>query len=271
MRNTIGGVRLQGPSTGNTRFFGELSQRAVTDSLLSYAGARDDRTGRDWGGVVSTGGRLGINWDDGQAGAYGQGSYHKVTGESVADNDRVGVNAGFYVRLLNAPENTLTIGADVTYFKYDKNLRYFSLGQGGYFSPQQYTSLSVPIDWIGRSGRLSYQLRAAIGIQRFRESDSDWFPNDAGLQAALAAAAAGDPSLSVRYSGQTKTGGLYNLLGVAEYQAAPQLYFGGSVAFDNSRDYRQSIAGVYLRYAFSRETSRLNVPPVPLRFNVPQY
>lgn len=271
VRNTIGGIRFQGPKDGAVRGFGELSRRSVTDSLLSYAGARDERTGREWGGVVSTGGRAGVVGDDGKVGGYLQGSVHKLTGENVEDNSRVGAGGGIFVRLLNAPENTVSVGADLTWFRYSKNLRYFTLGHGGYFSPQQYVALTVPVDWTGRSGRVSYQVRASAGVQRFREKEVDWFPTDGGLQGQVAAAAALDPGLRATYAGQTKSGGIYNLLGSLEYQAASQFFVGGLAGISNARDYQESVAGVYVRYAFARDTARLFVPPSPLRFNFPQY
>ena len=80
-----------------------------------------------------------------------------------------------------------------------------------------------------------------------------------------------DPGLATKYTGITKTGGLYNLSGSLEYQAAPQLFLGGMAGFNNARDFQERIGGVYLRYAFSRETTRLYSPPGTLRFNTPQY
>ncbi|MFM9888773.1 MAG: cellulose synthase subunit BcsC-related outer membrane protein, partial [Burkholderiales bacterium] len=270
IRNTVGGIRLQSPAVdGGTRFSGELSRRPMTDSLLSFAGARDDRTGRDWGGVTATGGKLGLDWNERGTGAYFNVSYHRMRGEEVLDNNRAGASGGAYLRLLNQPDNWLTAGVDATYFRYDKNLRYFTLGHGGYFSPQSYLALTLPIDYTAKRGRLSYQARGSVGFQHFRENDSPWFPTDASLQGALTAAAATDATLTPQYAGQTRTGGVYGLQGSAEYQLGERLFLGGLAGFDNARDYRQWMGGLYLRYMLAREGGALNVPPRGLRMNTP--
>ncbi len=261
LRNTVGGIRVQTPSASTVGFYGEISRRAVTDSLLSYAGTRDNRTGRDWGGVVSTGGELGTVFDDGTAGGYASLQYHRITGTNVADNTRVGANGGFYVYLANQPEHRVTLGADVTYARYKKNLRYFTLGHGGYFSPQQYAALALPMDYTGRSGRMAYQMRGAVGVQHFRESEAPWFPNEAGLQTTLAGLATTDPVLSTGYAGQSKTGGTFRLQGALEYQIGGQLFLGGALGFESAKDYRQGLGGVYLRYSFDPVRGPILFPP----------
>jgi hypothetical protein len=271
LRNTIGGLRVQGPTGNNLKFFGDLSRRAVTDSVLSYAGTIDDRTGREWGGVVSTGGRVGMLYDDGYFGSYVSGSYHRLTGDEVLDNKRGGVGGGFFVRLIDVPVSRLTVGADLTYFRYQKNLRYFSLGHGGYFSPQRYVSATVPVDWLARQGGLIYNVRGFAGIQSFRENDTPWFPTNDALQAQLNGLAAVTPGLQSQYSGQTKTGGIYGLQLAVEYQVAPQFFVGGAIGFENARDYRQGIGGVFVHYHFSRVPDNALFTPRWLRFNTTQF
>ena len=39
------------------------------------------------------------------------------------------------------------VGSEVFYFAYDKNLGGFSLGQGGYFSPQDYFAVLFPVTY----------------------------------------------------------------------------------------------------------------------------
>src|SRR5690606_33072019 len=47
--DVTGGVKLSAPLTTNLSLSGDFSRRPVTDSLLSFAGARDARTGDNWG------------------------------------------------------------------------------------------------------------------------------------------------------------------------------------------------------------------------------
>jgi len=252
----------------------DLSRRAVTDSLLSYAGTVDDRTGTVWGGVTATGGRAELGIEKGPFGAYGYGSYHYVGGKGVADNNRYEGGAGAYYKVVNEPGMELTTGIAVTTMSYDKNLRYFTLGHGGYFSPQRYFSLSVPIDWTGRSGQLSYRVDGSVGIQSFRENSAPYFPNSPSLQsawesaAATANATAGAPAgvtWKSTYAGQSKTGLGFRLGGAAEYRLAPQWVVGGKVALDNASDFFQASGLLYLRYNFEPSSRPVAFPPNTLR------
>jgi hypothetical protein len=47
-----------------------VARDAVKDSLLSYAGARDPKTGIVWGGVVADGGTLQFNHGESESGQY---------------------------------------------------------------------------------------------------------------------------------------------------------------------------------------------------------
>ncbi|SUB19127.1 Cellulose synthase operon protein C precursor [Pantoea agglomerans] len=60
------------------------SRRPIASSLLSYAGARDPSAngGKSWGGVVATGGSIGLSYDQGGAhGVWGDISAHQITGK----------------------------------------------------------------------------------------------------------------------------------------------------------------------------------------------
>src|SRR5437867_25276 len=59
---------------------------------------------------------------------------------------------------------------------YQKNLSFFSLGQGGYFSPQEYGLASIPISWFSRHQRFEYEIRASLGAQYFSQDRSPFFP-----------------------------------------------------------------------------------------------
>src|SRR5690606_36527253 len=99
--NWVGGVTYR----GDLRSMGwslTASRRPMSNSLLSFAGATDPRTGIVWGGVVATGASLGLSWDQGGAdGVWADLSYHRLTGRNVADNQRTRLMAGYYRRLIN--------------------------------------------------------------------------------------------------------------------------------------------------------------------------
>jgi hypothetical protein len=158
---------------------------------------------------------------------------------------------------------------NTTLMGYNKNLSYFTYGQGGYFSPQQYVILNLPIEWTGRNGAFTYDVKGSIGVQHYREDASNYFPlNDGSNRQSTAANNADSIGTSVQsgaqYPGQSKTGVSYSLSAVGEYQLAPQLAFGATASLGNAYEYREWLAAVYVRYSFSKQTGLQPFPPTPL-------
>jgi len=261
--NLVGGVQFNGPidSKAGTWYDFKLSRREVTDSLVSFAGAHDKRTGQRWGAVTANGASASIGADKDDYGIYAYGSLHKLMGHNVENNTRGEVGAGVYKNLVNQPDKKLTAGVNLGATFYDNNQRFFTYGHGGYFSPQQYYELSVPVTWAQNSGRFNYKLQASVGLRHFKEDDADYFPTNSGAQAraeAVAKAAGG----SAVHKGQSRTGVGYNLSAAGEYKLNNQWSLGGQVGMDNASDYRQYGGGLYLRYTFHPVT---RPPQVPLK------
>lgn len=248
-----------------------LSRRPVRDSVLSFAGMHDARTGVTWGGVAATGGRLGLTWDNGELGFYGYGAAYRLTGTEVARNSKMELGAGAYYHVVQEEEQKLVAGLALTALKYKKNLRYFTYGHGGYFSPQQFAALAFPVQWQERVGRLRYTLKASLGVQSLREDRSPLFPTNTALQVQTEQFLQGLPpelqnrNTATMYSGQRKTGIGYSLSGAWEYQLQPKLWLGGVLGLDNARDYRQFTGGLYLRYAFQPSERLRSLPLTPWR------
>lgn len=247
------------------------SRRPLRDSVLSFSGSRDPRTRTRWGGVSATGGRIGLTWDIGPTGIYGYGALHRLTGTHVASNIKSEAGAGIYQHFFQAQDHRLTAGFALTALKYQKNLRYFTFGHGGYFSPQGFFSLALPLEWQQRVGSFRYHIKGSVGVQYMREKDAAFFPTSAARQAAAAQAAAEAVALGSTeinslavYRGQSKTGLGYGLSAAMEYQLQPQLRLGGYLGFDNARDYRQFNGGIYLRYAFEPFTRPLRLALTPV-------
>ncbi|MFM0340464.1 cellulose synthase subunit BcsC-related outer membrane protein [Paraburkholderia fungorum] len=267
--NIVGGAQYSGAITDKVTYSLAIARRAVTDSLLSYAGARDSGSGLEWGGVTSNGGLASLAWDDGTSGLYANAAYQHYQGTHVASNNAVKGGGGVYTRVLKDADQTLTVGVNTTLMGYNNNLSYFTYGQGGYFSPQQYVILNLPIEWTGRNGAFTYDVKGSIGVQHYRQDASNYFPlnDNSGRQDAAAANAAfvgtGVDSGAV-YPGQSKTGVSYSLSAVGEYQLAPQLAFGATASLGNAYEYREWLAAVYVRYSFSKQTGLQPFPPAPL-------
>ena len=260
----VGGMNWQ-PSIGDTSFKLDLSRRSVTDSLLSYAGAFDPGLGEDWGGVTKNGARLDVSQGLGAYGVYGNVGYHVYDGENVARNHAYELGTGFYARAIERPNMRVTWGLNLTTFAFDENLRRFTFGHGGYFSPQSYVSLAIPVELVGGRNRLSYRLSGSLGIQGFREDGTALFPNDSALQTAVEALVLDSPDTEQvgGYTSQSSSGLGFSLGGTLEYLITAQLVAGARVGLDNARDYDEAHASAYLRY-FLTPQGRVAIPPAPL-------
>jgi len=270
----VGGIGYRGQIGDALTWSGEASRRAVTDSLLSFAGVEDGRNGLRWGGVTASGAKLAATVDNGQLGGYASASWHRLEGENVADNDRQEVGVGVYVHALETDNQSLTAGLNLTAMQYDRNLSGFTYGHGGYFSPQRYLDVGFPVHWNGRtsSGRVAWQLDTSVGVQHFKEDAAPYFPTDPAMQQAAYEAASMAALLGLTteyvdpvYTGQTKTGVSYNLSAAAEWQLSSQLFLGGRMEFNNARDYRQFGTSLYLRFLLDRLGAGLGKQPQPLR------
>lgn len=271
VQNLVGGIAYN-DALGDLKIKLDVSRRPVTDSLLSYAGTVDDLSGTTWGGVTATGARLELGTEEGAFGLYGYSGFHLMRGRNVVNNSRFEVGGGAYYKLVQDTDMELTTGVNITALGYQRNLRYFTLGHGGYFSPQRYFSISVPVEWAGRSGKMSYRLDGSIGIQSFTENSAAYFPGDATRQAnwetvAASSAAAAPTGVTLRtfYPGQSKTGLGFRLGGEAEYRFAPQWTVGGKVAIDNASNYTQTSGSVYVRYHFDPIYTTVTFPPKPMK------
>ena len=221
----------------NGPFTFTVSREPVKDTVLSYAGVRDPNGAGTFGGVMATGGSIRGNWGGATSGIYVSGGYQELQGKQVADNTRSDGNVGTYWRVLERPEGTLTVGMNLTGMHYDKNLRFFSWGQGGYFSPQSYFLFNAPVRWIGKWQRLEYLVAGSLGSQYFEEDSTPVFPLTPTRQF---------------YSGQAKTSANYSLELRAGYRLAPNWYLGGYVTANNTQNYTSQAVGFNVRYLVCR-------------------
>ena len=246
VRNFEAGLRwkiLGGPFTV------QFNRSAVTDTMLSYSGTQDPVNLTVWGGVMSSGAQISGNWGGGNSGIYTQFGYDEITGHEVATNSRISGTAGAYWKVLERPQGRLTVGMNLTGMHYDQNLRYFTFGQGGYFSPQSYFLFNAPIRWVGKWERMEYSAAASLGSQFFSEDASPYFPLDP-IKQRLA-----EPF----YPGQAKTGANYNLEFKMGYRMAPNWYIGSFVNANNTADYSSQSVGFSVRYLLMQSPSNYNL------------
>ncbi len=256
--NFTGGIKIDGTfDRANTLSYGvNVSSRPVTDSVLSFAGSHDSVTGLTSGGVMATGVKAQLGKDLGGYGVTASAGFYTLNGHNVASNTRTDTNLGLYLNLIQAQDETLTFGVNAAGAFYDKNLSGFTYGQGGYFSPQQYYALTLPLNWTQRQGSLTYKMSGSVGLQTYSQNASDFFPNNSDLQAAANVAMATAltnkliASSQAALPAQSSTGVVYNLSAAGEYRLNPYVALGGTLQIDNASNYRQWGAGMYLHFSF---------------------
>jgi tetratricopeptide (TPR) repeat protein len=229
VQNLTGGIRFR-PVGGPITFL--AVRDSVKDSLLSYAGVRDPGTGIVWGGAVSNTGTVKLEHKSERAGQYASVSFSYITGKNILNNWNASGSAGLYFVVAKG----LSIGVNGSGMHYDKNLSFFSLGQGGYFSPQGYGLGSIPITWFSRHERFEYEIRASLGAQFISQDRSPIFPK---------IPVAGQ---SAFYGGTSQVGPNYSFAMRLGYRLAPHLYFDTFANASNGRNYATQTVGFSLKF-----------------------
>ena len=253
----VGGATL----TGDWHTLGwgmTLSRRPVSSSLLSYGGTVDPGTGISWGGVRANGIRLDLSRDLGGAvGFWGSAQQHLLTGKNVPDNWRTRLMGGGYYKLVNETHRRASVGLSTMLWHYQQDLGGYTLGQGGYYSPQGYFSLSVPVSYRQRTPDWSWELGGSGSWSYARTDDSRRYPLEGLLPAGL-------PDRNAPVKGGSSSGFGYTLNGVVEHRLTEHWRIGGRVDIQQADDYAPSHVTLFLRYTFKPWQGDLDMPPRPL-------
>lgn len=241
VHNLIGGIRYR---PGNSWLTVEGVRDSVKDSLLSYAGSRDPGTGLRWGGVVANTGTVKFDSTPSTSirykpiGEYASGSYSYIQGLNVPNNWNVSGNGGLYWQMVPG----LTIGVNANAMHYDRNLNFFSFGQGGYFSPQKYFLASMPISWYSRHPRFEYQVRFSGGVQYLHQASSLFYPILPPSANVTQGVYTSNNSTTPNYDADIRLG----------YRVAPHVYFDMFATANNAQNYYTQSAGFSLKFMFDR-------------------
>ncbi len=243
----VGGVREKG-DLGPISWSIDASRRPITSTLLSYAGTRDPRTGAVWGGVVATGTTLGMSLDKGGTlGFWANLGAHQLTGDNVESNNRIQFMSGLNWRVINEDDRLFSTGLGTMVWHFKEDAGEFTFGHGGYYSPQQYASLSLPLTYAQRYTRFSYVVRGSVFTSWSQTNAAPYFPTSSALQAA-----AGNPT----YQASSGPGSGYSAIAAWEYQVTPHLFVGNRLEIERSPYYAPNSMIFYLRYALDRAAAQ---------------
>ena len=248
--NLLGGVEVAPKLSQSVTLRLRAERRSVLDSLVSYAGQRDPVSGTTWGGVTQMGGHAQLETGLGAGYAYAGGGYSVLDGEHVAHNTKIEGGAGFAYPVYKAGDTTLMAGLNLVYFQYENNQRGFTLGQGGYFSPQSFVAVNLPVDYRSTLGALRYHLGATAGYAAFNEAASALYPDDPTLQSAAELAALTNALIPTHNVAQNRTGFVGGVRVDLDYPLTDTLSLNGALTYDQAADWQETHVSVRLQQRF---------------------
>lgn len=248
MNTLVGGIKWSPQLTNYTKIIVKGERRAVTDSLLSYVGAHDDYSGEDWGQVTKNGASIQFSFDDGDVGFYAGGGAWSYLGTNVTSNNSIDVGVGAYFRPLRTQDREFKTGISVNYMNFDENLSYYSYGQGGYFSPQNYISIALPQEYKQEFSNLDLVLGLSVGYQSYNEDESAYFSNNSDLQSQLESYVEAGEAKEAYYNSNSQDGISYNFRAGLDYKISKKTRLEGRVSYDTFGDYNEYIAFLSFRH-----------------------
>ena len=253
--NLVGALRFRFNSASGALSVG-IDRTPVEESLLSYAGAVDPLSGTTWGGVIRDRAYLGGNVGDDSFTLYGAIAASNVEGHRVDSNTEWRADAGFLHRAMSGQRWIARVGGTVEALSFSANRSHFTLGHGGYFSPEKFLSVGPVFEVEGRRDERSFRIEGGVTWQEVREESSDYFPTDAALQAA-----SGDP----RYPGDSRDGIGLRLAASMEWRVTSRAVAGVRIEGVRGENADEVRLQVYARRWDQPMTDPVQQPPVPMR------
>lgn len=242
---------------GRWTFTPALYRRVLNNSLLSYFGDTDPRSGSKWGAVKKNGAALSMSYyiDENQ-GIWANNAFEYLNGTNVKSNTKISAQAGYYYHIINQPNERLTLSPALMYMHYQNNLSEYTYGQGGYYSPQQYLSTSLALRYTRRYNHTSYMVEPVISFSYSNKKAQSRYP-------------AGDPlsPLSTIYDigDSTSSDSSFGVGGgirfAIEQRVFSNLVIGAEASYMKSDDYHPAAAMFYFRYYFRDWQGDLLMPP----------
>lgn len=226
----------------------EWSARPVRDSMLSYVGMVDPYTGAAWGRVVAQGvsGRvyspIAPDWD-----VFAQAQWAELRGKNVMTNERQGIDLSVNRVVQKPGYDRIAIGPYIGYERYAKNLSQFTIGHGGYFSPQFLLRTGVALEALtGERESAVMRARLALGYQTHRQNAMPYLP----FTPDPPSGSNGNLSPPRMYAASKDNGAAINGEWYGVWRLAPRWQLGGGAAYRRSPAFEEIYAGAFIRYSF---------------------
>ncbi len=259
--DVVGGIRYS-DDIGPLGYTVNAHRRPISSSLLAFGGQKDSpsNTGKKWGGVRADGVGLSLSYDKGEAnGVWASLSGDQLTGKNVEDNWRVRWMTGYYYKVINQNNRRVTIGLNNMIWHYDKDLSGYSLGQGGYYSPQEYLSFAIPVMWRERTENWSWELGASGSWSHSRTKTMPRYPLMNLIPTDWQEEAARQSN-----DGGSSQGFGYTARALLERRVTSNWFVGTAIDIQQAKDYAPSHFLLYVRYSAAGWQGDMDLPPQPL-------
>jgi len=246
------------------------------DSLLAEAGLVDPITGQAFGQVIETGASakallpIAKNWS-----VVGEIRAAEIDGENLADNERISVGAGVSRNFELEGFEYFSLGLNAKVEQYDQNADFYTFGNGGYFSPEDFKSLALILSF--QTDELKdFVIRgtASVGYEDVDEGNGVVFP--LGLADAarrLAQSGFTGPLNAVNSAGFSRTSrtGAAGSAGVeGVYRLNNRWALIGYAGFSKADNFTEYVGGLSIRYFFGERQAVVSGDIFPARLGFSQ-
>jgi cellulose synthase operon protein C len=216
---------------------GRAFTQTVTNSLLSYAGMRDPVTGAAWGRVMDMGGSVQaiyLPMDRVSLSFTGEGA--ELVGDNVASNNRLSLRLDAAYDFRPESLDHLRLGPFVSFAHYDRNLDFFTFGQGGYYSPDADTRVGALLDLLTPEGRRwQIEFKQSLAYGNVSEAASPQYPLS---------------SSPLTFPGSRFSGVDADTQFRASVLITDHLILSGFAGYSNAPDYKGFVAGLFVSIPF---------------------
>lgn len=235
------------------KWYIDLHQEPVRESILSYAGQEDPYGAEEWGRVLRSGLHGGRTFALAPAcwlsGAVG---YDYYWGKNIADNHAVfgTLSVG---RSSKAGEGIFSRGLFLTAQHFDSNSGFFTFGHGGYFSPDLFAIIGPFVRYRATERPdLHLDVQASLGLMHYSTADAPRYHKVNAAGAPLSAAARQE--LAGQYQGEDKTAAGASIKAEALKLVSGHVALGGFLHLNTASNFDEWQAGAVLHYYFTPRT-----------------
>lgn len=269
----VGGISYKF-SLGNFSLTPEFHRRSKDNSLLAYKGQTDPISGIRWGAVKKTGFTLsGSYYINDDSGLWAFITANELTGRAVEKNRELQFMTGYYYHVINRPNERLTLSPAVMLWGFNKDLSGYTLSQGGYYSPQNYASLSLTLSYKYRTEYYSLLAEVSGALSHSKTHDSNYYQtqnardsiNHSNYLLERLNMSPNYDELSAYSKGSNSVGLGGSIRLALERRINSHLVLGGEIFASHSEDYSPMALMLYFRTYFSPWNGDLPMPPKPPR------